>query len=131
MGYIPYNDTKGACVYTIIYYRTENGKEPVKDFIDCLDSKMKAKTFRQLELLENNGIDLREPHSKFIKDGIFELRVKFSSNISRIFYFFYVDNKIILTNGFIKKTVAIPKNELNKALKYRQDFERRDDNDHI
>lgn len=37
---------------------------------------------------------------------------KTSNNISRIFYFFYCDNKIIMTNGFIKKTNKTPKKEI-------------------
>lgn len=116
-------------MYDVIYYETENGQEPVKEFIDDLEPKMKAKTFRQLMLLQTNGRSLTEPHCKYMKDGLFELRVKFANNISRIFYFFYVDNKIILTNGFIKKTQKTPKREIEKALKYKADFERRDNSD--
>lgn len=116
-------------MYEMIYYKTENGKEPIKEFLDSLDTKIKAKTFRELSLLQNNGRQLREPHSKYIKDGLFELRIKFSSDISRIFYFFYVDNKIILTNGFIKKTQKTPPREIEKAIKYKNEFEGRKEND--
>lgn len=58
-------------------------------------------------------------------DGLFELRIKFSSDITRIFYFFVVDNKIILTNGFVKKAAKTPKGELELARKYKKDYERR------
>ena len=71
-----------------------------------------------LALLEEFGNQLREPFSKPIGDGIFELRIKFSSDITRIFYFFVVDNKIILTNGFVKKTPKTPKAEIELAKKY-------------
>ncbi|WP_368489730.1 type II toxin-antitoxin system RelE/ParE family toxin [Clostridium sp. BJN0013] len=70
-------------------------------------------------------MDLREPHSKPIKDGIFELRIKLGSDISRIFYFFCVGNRIILTNGFIKKTQNTPKSEIDRALRYKADYEGR------
>ena len=46
---------------------------------------------------------LREPYSKHLDDGIFELRCKFGSDITRVLYFFYYEGKIILTNGFVKK----------------------------
>ena len=36
-----------------------------------------------------------------MEDGIFELRIKSGSDISRILYFFFVGDKAILTNGFI------------------------------
>lgn len=47
---------------------------------------MKAKVIRTIQLLQNNGYTLREPHSKPLGDGIFDLRVKQSSNISRVLY---------------------------------------------
>ena len=57
---------------------------------------------------------------------MFELRIKFASDISRIFYFFVVDNRIILTNGFIKKTSKTPKSEIELARKYKEDYEMRE-----
>lgn len=53
------------------------------------------------------------------------MRIKFSSDISRIFYIFYVGNKIVVTNGFIKKTQKTPETELERAQKYKKDYERR------
>ncbi len=44
------------------------------------------------------------------------------NNISRVLYFFYVGNKIILTHGFIKKTQKTPREEIEKAKAYRKDF---------
>ena len=76
-------------------------------------------------LLEEFGNTLREPHSKPIGDSIFELRIKFASDITRIFYFFYVGNKIVLTNGFIKKTQKTPPAEIELAKKYKEDYEAR------
>lgn len=83
---------------------------------------MKAKIFRNLELLETRGIELREPYSRYIGDGIFELRSKISTNITRILYFFVVGEKIILTNGFTKKTQKTPLSEIKLAKKYRKDY---------
>lgn len=57
--------------------------------------------------------------------GLFELRIKFSSDIARIFYFIYYDKRVILLSGFIKKTVKTPKIELNRAKKYMDDYKRR------
>ena len=39
--------------------------------------------------------------------------------------FFYVGNKIVVTNGFVKKTQKTPQVELMKAQKYKKDYERR------
>ncbi len=112
-------------MFEVNYYRLENGTAPVEQFIDSLNPKMQAKAMYSLALLEEFGNQLREPFSKPIGDGIFELRIKFSSDITRIFYFFVVDNRIILTNGFVKKTPKTPKEEIELARKYKKDYERR------
>jgi len=68
---------------------------------------------------------LREPYSKHIGNGVFELRIKFAKDICRLFYFFYVDKRIIVTNGFVKKTQKTPRREIELALQYKTDYERR------
>lgn len=116
-------------MFHIEFYSLPNGEKPVEAFLDSLDKKMQAKAAYSLLLLEEYGNQLREPHSKAIGDGIFELRIKFASDITRIFYFFVVDNTIILTNGFVKKTPKTPKNEIELARKYKIDYERRHDHE--
>mgnify|MGYP003248924959 CR=1 FL=1 len=62
--------------YEVIFYDKADGTEPAKDFILSLDKKMRAKMLRTISLLADNGPDLREPCSKPLGDGIFELRAK-------------------------------------------------------
>lgn len=101
----------------------ENEKEiPVKEFLDSLDIKMRTKFLMEIKLLEEKGNALREPYSKPLGNGIFELRAKVGTDISRVLYFFYYEGRIILTHGFIKKTQKTPKNEIKKAEQYRKDF---------
>ena len=75
-----------------------------------------------LKVLQEQGNRLRKPYSKHLEDGIFEVRGKVGSDISRILYFFYYGGRIILTNGFIKKTQKTPRGEIEKAKLYRKDF---------
>ena len=114
--------------FSVEYYELENGNCPVEDFILEQNNKMQAKIFKNLELLECRGNELREPFSKHIEDGIFELRSKVSNDITRIFYFFVIGQKIILTNGFVKKTQKNPKSEIELAKKYRNDYLNREEN---
>ena len=86
---------------------------------------MQAKIFATLELLEIKGPGLREPFSKPLGDGIFEVRAKQGSDISRVLYFFVVGRKVILTNGFIKKTQKTPSREIDRARHYRADYQRK------
>ena len=108
--------------FEIHYFRKNDGSCPVKSFIDSLDPKMMSKMFMELKLLKDNGPRLREPYSKPLGDGIFELRVQQSTNITRVLYFFYDGKRIVLTNGFVKKTPKTPAAELAAAKKYRADF---------
>lgn len=55
-------------------------------------------------------------------DGLFEMRVKVSSNIYRIFCFFDRGNLVILLNGFQKKSTKTPKNEIRKAEQLKQHY---------
>ena len=103
------------------YY--ENGDEiPVKEFLDSLDVKMRAKFLMEIKLLEEKGNQLREPYSKPLRDGIFELRAKVGTDISRVLYFFYYEGRIVLTHGFVKKTKKTPPSEIEYAKKCRKAF---------
>lgn len=111
--------------FEVEYFEKEDGTYPAEEFILSQDVKMRAKLFRLLELLEEKGNTLREPYSKSLDDGIFEIKAKQGSNITRVLYFFYIGNKIILTNGFIKKSQKTPPSEIDLAKKYRAEYEKR------
>ena len=111
--------------FDVAYFEKEDGTFPAEEFILSQDNKMRAKIFRLLELLEQKGNTLREPYSKSLDDGIFEIRAKQGNNITRVLYFFYIGNKIILTNGFVKKSQKTPPSEIDLAKKYRAEYEKR------
>ena len=108
--------------FTVEFYETERGVQPAKEFLLSLDVKMRAKMLNIISILQDNGYELREPYSKHLSEGIFELRAKVGSDITRVLYFFYFDRRIILTNGFVKKTNKTPSKEIEKAKRYRAEF---------
>ena len=108
--------------FTIEYYEKANGERPAEEFLAGLDKKMRARAVQYISLLSEKGNELREPYSKNLSDGIFELRIKQGSDISRVMYFFYIGKRIVMTNGFIKKTQRTPRSEIRKAKKYRDDY---------
>ena len=55
-------------------------------------------------------------------DGLYEIRIEFESNIFRIFCCFDEDKIIVLFNGFQKKTNKIPKNEIEKAQRIKNEY---------
>ncbi len=108
--------------FKLVAYQKQNGEVPVEEFLDSVNLKMRAKIFGLLSILQDKGNMLREPYSKHLEDGIFELRCKFGSDITRILYFFYYEGSIILTNGFVKKVQKTPKEEIQIAKDRRRDF---------
>ncbi len=104
------------------YYTMSSGKSPVKEFVQSLDDQAKAKFYFKKGLLEEFGWRLPAPHAKHIGHDIYELRFQGVVGQLRVLYFFFTGNKIIFTNGFIKKTDKTPKNEITLALDRKKDF---------
>jgi phage-related protein len=64
---------------------------------------------------------------KFLKhlegtDGLYEIRVKVGSDIYRILCFFDEGQLIILLNGFVKKSLKTPRQEIERAKQLRRDY---------
>jgi len=55
-------------------------------------------------------------------DGLYEIRIEFESNIYRIFCCFDKGNLVVLFNGFQKKSQKTPKNEIDLALKLKDEY---------
>ncbi len=53
---------------------------------------------------------------------MFEFRTHSSKNIARVFFFFIKDKKVVLLNGFVKKTEQTPQKETDKAFAYKADY---------
>ena len=108
--------------FVVEFYEKDNGEQPAREFLLSLDKKMRAKMLMIIDVLQDNGYERREPYSKHLSEGIFELRAQVGSDISRALYFFFVDQHIILTNGCIKKTQRTPAREIEKAKEYRANY---------
>ena len=112
-------------MWDIIFYEKEDGTAPVREFLDGLPEKHHAKALRDIDVLEEYGTSLTEPHAKHIEGKLWELRIKSASDISRIFYFIHVGKNIVLLHGFVKKTQKTPNREIETANKYLEDYQRR------
>ena len=77
------------------------------------------------ELLEYFGPKLREPHTKSIGGGIFELRFKGKEGAIRVLFFFYYKRRIILVHGFSKKTQKTPRKEIRIATERMNEYPRK------
>lgn len=112
-------------IFELEVYEKENGDVPFVEFLNSVSPKMRAKILRDVDLLEQFGNRLREPYSKHLDDGIFELRTKLATDITRTLYFFFEGDRIIITHGFVKKQMKTPQQEIERAKQYREDWRRR------
>jgi len=76
--------------------------------VDCIRKQLNAKRYNSHSFRHNHATllveagasikgvanQLREPYSKHLDDGIFELRAKVGSDISRVMYFFVIKHEI-------------------------------------
>lgn len=108
--------------FDVIFYDDETGEKPVYSFLLSLDTKMRAKITALMKVLSEKGNTLREPYSKHLEDGIFELRCKQGSNIVRVLYFFDYGHKIVVTNGFVKKSNRTPRSQIEISKQYRKAY---------
>jgi phage-related protein len=114
--------------FQINFYKNSSGKSPVEEFFLEL-----AKGNRVLVAGAHAGIKKlrlrvyhREPLSKHIESGLWELRIKAGNDILRIFYTFAKDQIIILLHGFVKKQQKTPGSELEVARRRLRELKERE-----
>ncbi|MGN8619177.1 type II toxin-antitoxin system RelE/ParE family toxin [Edwardsiella ictaluri] len=96
--------------YTIEYY-----SEEVRLEVDQLPMGMRVRYQHLVERMEIYGSNLGEPHTSPFGDGLFELRIKGSDGIARVFYCTLTGKRIVMLHSFIKKTQKTPSAERKKA----------------
>lgn len=74
-----------------------------------------AKFLRYTERLEAYGPHLGMPHTRAMRNGLVELRVKAAEGIVRVFFCTAVGHRIVLLHQFRKKTDRTPRRELETA----------------
>ena len=110
--------------WSLEYYVDENGKSPVKNFIDAISAESKAKFIFIADLLTEYGLSVREPYVKPITGSrkLFEIRLKDHQNIHRVSDFASTGRKLILLHGFTKKTDKTPRREIDIAEARMKDY---------
>ena len=107
----------------IIFYRTASGKCPVEEFLESLSSKQAQKTTWVLSLIE----ELPSVPTKYLKklvntDDIWEVRIKYGSDIFRLLGFFDGSKLVVLNHAFQKKTQKTPHRAIKIAEDRKKDY---------
>lgn len=99
------------------YNNVKTGEKPVEKYLEKLDIKEQSKIAKFIEFLRLSVGCSNPPFIKHIKGKIWELKVDFSHNKYRLFYFIFIKKTIIILHVFRKKTAKTPKLEISTAEK--------------
>jgi phage-related protein len=110
--------------YEVLFYQNETGRSPGLEFFQELPPKIRGKAMQWIQKLVELGPDLPRPYADILRGKIRELRIIFGNIHVRFLYFFH-DKKVIITHGFIKKTMAVPESEISRAEMMMVDYLRR------
>lgn len=89
--------------------------------MESLENNEQVKLFELLVLMGNTGQIKNK--TKFRNEG--DKIYAFKPQPHRFLCFFFEGQKIIVTNGFHKKTDQLPQNEKDRALRIKKDYEAR------
>ena len=102
-------------MFTLINYIIEYYSDEVEAEILSLPETLQARYIRYTEKMRIYGANLGSPHTEAFGDGVFEIRLKGSEGIGRVFYCTLKGKRIIMLHSFVKKTQKTPPAELRKA----------------
>ncbi|MCC8067754.1 MAG: type II toxin-antitoxin system RelE/ParE family toxin [Clostridiales bacterium] len=91
------------------------------DFFNTLDGDVQEKILYMINMLKTQP-RLSTKVVRLIRDGLFELKIEYESNIYRFFFIFDKGNIVVLFNGFTKKTQKTPPREIEKALRIMKEY---------
>ena len=120
---IHFMDNESCIIYsgekfTLEWYFDENGKSVAYDYFCESTESLQDKFLVLVKRMGDFGKIFDITKFRNEGDGIYA----FKPQPDRYLSFFTVNKKIIVTNGFMKKTEKLPKSEKDLAMKYRQDY---------
>jgi phage-related protein len=107
---------------TVVLYRDEDGSCPFLDWYGELPVKAQAKCLLRVERLRELGHELRRPEADYLRDGIYELRVRCQHVQFRILYFSHGSAAAVVSHGIVKEG-AVPAKEIDRAIQRKKCFE--------
>ena len=109
---------------TLLFFRDASGIAPVVEWLRELrqrDAKGYAKCVAAIRRLADVGHELRRPVTDYLRDGIYELRVKRGHVNYRILYFFHGQQVAVLAGALAKEDV-VPPIEIHRTIAHKKLF---------
>jgi phage-related protein len=104
----------------VVFFANDDGTVPLLDWLDRQDRKVQDKCLVKIERLEEHGHELRRPEADYLRDGIYELRVRHRSVNYRMLYFFHIQTAVV-SHG-LKKEDVVPDREIDLAMSRNTQF---------
>lgn len=99
----------------------DDGSASLLDWLDVLPEKVQDKCIVRIERLSEQGHELRRPEADFLRDSIYELRIRHLRVNYRILYFFH-QQQAVLSHGITKES-TIHGGEIDLAVRRNREFE--------
>jgi phage-related protein len=113
-------------VREIKFYKSAEGNEPIKKFLDGLKSKQAAKVAWTLQLVEELDTLPTKYFKKLVNtDDLWEVRVSYGNDIFRLLSFYDGARLIVIAHAFQKKSQKTPRQAIEIAENRKKDYFRR------
>ena len=110
----------------VVFYKEDDESIPILEWLDSLSNKVQDKCLVKIERLRGLGYELRRPEADYLRDDIYELRVRRQRVNYRMLYFFHGRIAVVISHGLVKERVVPPK-EIDRAVERKEKFERNPD----
>lgn len=107
--------------YRVLFYRSESGRCQACDYARAMSPAHQAKAKRWFVALSELGPEIPRDYGKHLRDGIWELRIAIEHHQHRFLYAFRQDI-ILITGAFLKKSRAVPVDEIERSRKTLADW---------
>ena len=107
---------------TVVFYAEDDGSSPLLTWLDRQQSKVQDKCLVKIERLAELGHELRRPEADFLRDGVYELRVRYGRVNYRMLYFFH-ERIAVISHGLTKENV-VPDTDIDLAITWKGKFTR-------
>jgi phage-related protein len=106
----------------VVFYRTDTGKEPVREWLKGLPAEDRKTVGMDLMRLQW-GWPVGRPLAAPLGGGLYELRSSLKNRIARVI-FVVSEERIVALHGFIKKTQKTPAADLETARRRTREWEK-------
>lgn len=107
--------------FRVIFYRTAAGRCQACDYARAMNPRHRKKSGQWFVELADLGPSAPKDHAKYLRDGVWELRIIIERHQHR-FLFAYWKDIVVVTNAFLKKTAAVPDQEIETARRSMTDW---------